>query len=303
MTRHREGGYPTLWTFGRTETGCLSLLAALICLLIIKETIMTMPNFLLQSLPGQIVGSQGESPTVTRIGVVAEIVEADNITVKISGSPVLVSASYLFPQYQPMVGDVVTVQKQDAAWFVLGTMSGALNTLLTNPSFELGGVSPTSWTVSTVDGGAGVGTFTKSVVSPLTGQFSGSVDLTPLGIGTSEMTLLSAPVPADPSSSWTGGIYLKILDLVGPNTALIFTGVRWFDGAGVSIGLASLSAVNNFSSTTPWTLLRPDSVTQSVVAPLNAAFAALEIQALMNVADPSTLYSLKFDYAILRQVA
>lgn len=277
------------------------IIAALTTTAILAVT-MTMPEQLQQSLPGQI-SQEGESPVVARVGRVVDIVESDNITVEISGSPTLIQASYLFPAYQPMLGDLVYVTKQDAQWFVMGTMSGALNTAAENPSFEIGTTTPSNWTVSTVDGGAGVGTFTKSLVTPLVGMFSGSVDLTPSGVGTSEMTLLSSLVPTSVNSRWTGGVYLRVFDLVGPNTALIFIGVRWFNAAAVSIGLAQLMAVANFSSTTGYMLLRPDSASESVLAPVGTEFAALEIQILMTVADASTLYSLKFDYAILRQIA
>lgn len=129
-----------------TRLKLIAALTALTCLgvLVTQPTV----NDLNLDLPAATQGVP-ESPVVMRIGVVTDIVEADNITVQISGSPVLVTASYLWPQYQPVPGDRVVVYRQDSQWFVVGTMSGPNNTALLNPGFELGNVgsAPTNWTV------------------------------------------------------------------------------------------------------------------------------------------------------------
>jgi hypothetical protein len=152
-------------------------------------------------------------PTVTRIGVVASIVESDNITVRISGSNVLVQASYLFPQYQPLAGDRVVVQRQGAAWWVLGTLSGPINTAIPNPSFELNpvGVAPSSWTLQVISSGAGVPTFLVSNGFAIAGLRTADLGVDSVLAGSSEANVFSTPVPAAPESKWTAGMFVNVL--------------------------------------------------------------------------------------------
>ena len=155
----------------------LKLIAALTSLAFLG-VLMTQPtvNDLNLDLPAATQGVP-ESPVVMRIGVVADIVEADNITVRISGSPVLVRASYLFPSYEPLLGDRVVVYRQDGQWFVLGTMSGPINSAAPNASFEEGtlggGIPPTSWSVTVISSVAGTPGMEKSI-PPIAVQQRGS---------------------------------------------------------------------------------------------------------------------------------
>lgn len=157
--------------------------------------------------------------TVTRIGVVAAVVEADSITVRISGSDVLVPAAYLFPQYLPLLGDRVVVQRQGAAWFVLGTLSGPINTALPNPSFENNGiaVAPDDWTLQVLAVGAGVPTLLVSADFPVAGSKSADFGVDSVGGGTSQANVFSASVPATPESRWTAGFYVSVYTEPNPN--------------------------------------------------------------------------------------
>lgn len=162
---------------------------------------------------GQAVSDLNESPAVMRIGVVTSIVEADNITVRISGSPVLVRASYLFPQYLPILGDRVTVIKQDAQWFVLGTMSGPINSLVVNPSFEEGAIGdlPPGWSITVTSSGGGVPTFTavpagSNAISGIQSADFG-VDSTVAGNSTADVR--SSSIVATPGSLWTAAIWVE----------------------------------------------------------------------------------------------
>ena len=75
------------------------VVSALTALVILGVSV-TRPTFNSASLDlPAAIADVPESPVMARIGVVSEIVESDNITVTISGSNVLVRASYLFPQY------------------------------------------------------------------------------------------------------------------------------------------------------------------------------------------------------------
>lgn len=246
-----------------------------------------------------------ESPVIARIGVVSEIVESDNITVKISGSPTLVQASYLFPQYQPVLGDRVWVAKQDAQWMVMGTQSGPINSLLLNPSFEQGviGSTPTDWSFTNSSVVGGTPTFRKQPgTNPLMGSFVGHLSMTPTGLGQSSSTLVSAQVPALPDERFTGGVSVYVIDLTGPNQMLFSTLVRFYDAGGVSIAAASLGSVFNFAAPIGWNFLRPYSTSTSVIAPAGTVTAALEIQVLFTVSSTATLFDAYLDGAILRKV-
>lgn len=196
------------------------LTTSLLALAIIGAT-MTMPE--IQSLPGQI-SQQGESPLVARIGTVVDVVESTSITVQISGSPALVTASYAFPAYQPLLGDLVYVTKQDSQWFVLGTMSGPINTVLRNPSFEDGviGGLPDNWTTTVVASPAGVPTFTKEfAANPVNGRFQGFIRNASAGVaGTSILDIFSSAEVAAEGQRWAQSHFL-VFAAVNVNAALV----------------------------------------------------------------------------------
>lgn len=169
---------------------------------------------LMETIAGSTVGQQ-ESPAIMRIGVVAEIIEGTQITVKISGSEVLVDCSYLFGQYFPLLGDRVVVLKQDSQWFCLGEMSGAIdsNNPLFNSSFEDGVVAttPTGWTLVVASSGGGTPTFEVSgSLSPenVSGKQMVDFGTDSVGAGSSVADAYSTPVAALPDSKWTGAYYL-----------------------------------------------------------------------------------------------
>lgn len=173
---------------------------------------MTTPGLdpLLQ-LPQAIVDQQ-ESPAIMRIGVVAAIVEGSQITVKVSGSEVLIDCSYLLFQYFPLLGDRVILIKQDSQWVCLGQMTGPVgsNNLLYNPSFELGAVGsiPDGWTVNVISSGAGVPSFlVASYGSPLTGKQIVDFGTDSIGAGVSQAEAWSRTVDAQPGSAWTAAFW------------------------------------------------------------------------------------------------
>lgn len=190
---------------------------ATLCLL---GAMLTQPtaNDLNLDLPMAVQGVE-ESPMVMRIGVVADLIEADNITVRISGAPTLVNASYLFPQYEPILGDRVVVQRQDAQWFVLGTMSGPINSLAPNASFELGtlggGVPPTDWTVTNISTPAGAAAGMEKSLPPAfvsqRGTYVAAFGCASGGTaGTAVFDAFSMPVQAAEGQGWIAAI--TILD-------------------------------------------------------------------------------------------
>lgn len=257
-------------------------------------------------LPMAVQGVE-EPPVVMRVGVVINLVESDNITVRISGSPVLVTASYLFPQYRPMLGDRVVVYRQDSQWFVIGTMSGPINSLLFNPSFEDGaiGVIPTGWTFTVTASSAGVPTFVKpATTQPLMGNAVGRFSVSPTGTGSSAGTLTSTTVAAAEGQNWTGGLFIRVIDLTGPNSLGISVLARFLDAGGVSISAVGLNAFTNFTSTLPdYFLIRPDPTSVQVTAPAGTAFVRLEVDFLALIASSATLVDVDVDGMILRRVS
>lgn len=233
-----------------TRLKLIAALTALTCLgvLVTQPTV----NDLNLDLPAATQGVP-ESPVVMRIGVVTDIVEADNITVQISGSPVLVTASYLWPQYQPVPGDRVVVYRQDSQWFVVGTMSGPLNTLVTNPSFEQGtlGGLPTSWTLSVVSAAGGAPTFTKqnNINSIVSGNFMADFGVDGTANATSQADVFSATIPAEEGSRWAAAYTLVGVNFFNATDASLAFGYEFLDSGGAvlaSYGIDNLYVTSGF---------------------------------------------------------
>lgn len=245
-------------------------------------------------------------PTVTRIGVVTAVVESDNITVAISGSGVLIQAAYLFPQYLPLLGDRVVVQRQGAAWFVLGTLSGPINTTLLNPSFEEGivGALPDFWTIQVISSVAGVPTLTIATGGQVSGARSADFGTDSVGAGTSEAYALSTPVAAAAGSRWTAALYFKAFAPGMPNFSSLELYIQFLDGAQAlisetlvtfaDVAVDQLTAVYLRLSTT----LIPAG---AVVAPAGTGFVRLKVRGIFRL-PAASFVSFFLDYMILRQV-
>lgn len=246
-------------------------------------------------------------PTVTRIGVVAAVVEADNITVRISGSNVLVPAAYLFPQYLPLLGDRVVVQRQGAAWWVLGTLSGPINTTLFNPSFELNapGIAPDGWTLQVISSGAGVPTALTYDGFAISGSRSVDFGVDSVVAGSSEANLYSTPVPATPESKWTAAFYVSV-----------FTEPSQNDFSDLDLYIQFLDASSTLVSETDVALgsysvdqilpdyFRLDTTTIPVgyvICPPTASQARVRIRGRWQL-PANSFFSFFIDYVILRQV-
>lgn len=266
---------------------------------------MTYPEAI-PELSNAVVDTSVES-TVTRIGVVAAVVESDSITVRISGSDVLVPAAYLFPQYQPLLGDRVVVQRQGAAWFVLGTLSGPINTTLFNPSFELNpaGVAPDGWSLQTISVGAGPPTLLVYAGGEVSGSRSADFGVDSVAAGVSEANIFSTPVPAVPESRWTAAFYVQVSTEPSQN-----------DFSDLDLYIQFLDASNTLISET---LVRATSYSVDVIVPFyfrldtglvpagyvlcppTASQARMRVHARWGL-PASSFFSYFLDYMILRQV-
>jgi hypothetical protein len=268
--------------------------ASAIALTIIGAT-MTMPEPVAQSLPGQ-VSQQGESPMVSRIGTVVNIEETSNITVRISGSPVLVTASYQFPAYSPVLGDLVYVTKQDAQWFVVGTMSGPINSALDNPGFENGvvGTTPDDWSVTVVASPAGVPTFTKELAAnPLSGRYQAMIRNQSAGVaGTSIVDIFSSSEVAVEGQRWASA-YFMVYGIINVNAALVSqsgntqvqTFIQWLDGTGVLLSEDSTYVLYLGANVVTPTYIRTVSASGGnyVIAPPGTERARLRIRVTLTM--------------------
>lgn len=244
--------------------------------------------------------------TVTRIGVVTMVVESDSITVAISGSGVLIQAAYLFPQYQPLLGDRVVVQRQGAAWFVLGTLSGPINTTLLNPSFEEGivGALPDFWTIQVISSVAGVPTLTIANGGGVSGSKSADFGTDSVVAGTSEAYALSTPVAAAAGSKWTAGLYFKAFMPGPPNFSSLELFIQFLDPAQVLVAetMVAFADVAVDQLVPVYMRLNTNLVPAgAVVAPAGTGFARMKVRGIFRLPATSSA-SFFLDYMILRQV-
>lgn len=264
------------------------------------------------SLPESIAGFS-ESPAVVRIGKVAIVESADVITVRISGSDVLVPASYLFPAYEPLLGDFVMIVKQDAQWFVMGTMSGPINSELLNPTFEDGvlGVVPPDWSLTVTAAGAGVPTFTteENVLSSLSGRNSALFETLNGGAGAGNSTadVYSSSVSASTGQRWTSAYYLMASFMTGAANLIILRMYIQFLDAGS--GLISETLVNSLFLTKGYIgapFYRRLSLTLNpsgyVEAPVGTVFVRLRLNGDFTLAG-FEFGNFYIDYMILRNVS
>ena len=256
------------------------------------------------------------SSVIARIGRVVDIVEATSITVEISGSPTLVNASYLFPQYQPMLGDLVYVAKQDAQWAVLGTLSGEINSLAANPSFEIGtdGTTPDNWTFTVNSSVAGTPTFRKETGLGVHGSHIAIFRNASAGVaGTSSGTATSSLVPASEGQLWALGYYVTTatpdvnasLEPQGGNIQITST-IQFFDSDNVFISGADVNFYPFLSQTVNQLFVRTFVISGSVgipyvTAPGNTAYARarLFVSFLMHTNCASEL---GIDLVLLRRL-
>lgn len=279
----------------------------------ILAVLMTMPLPLAQSIPGAVENSK-TSPMVARIGVVSDYVEAGSITVRISGSDTLVQASYLFPAYSPLLGDIVYVTKQDSQWLVLGTMSGPLNTVISNASFEEGTVSttPDDWTATAVATTAGTPTFRKEIAGAVEGQYVGTFRNASAGVaGTSSINAFSTPVKAAVGTSWTMGLFFTYAEpdvnasLVPQGGNIQFSGYIQFLDSASALLTETLMIFYPFTSSFQDPIyarsVSPGTLLQYVNAPSDTEYVRVRLftQFTMHVNSASEL---GIDVVYLRQV-
>lgn len=253
------------------------------------------------------------SPTVMRVGVVTALTESDNITVKISGSNVLVRASYAFPQYKPLLGDRVVVLKQDAQWFVLSTMSGPIDSVVLNPSFEDGtvGSTPDNWLINVISSAGGTPTFTQvgAAGTSLSGLFDADFGVDSTVAGTSSADVFSTSATTTEGERWTAAYY--ITDTFIDKSAVTFGSggllselemfIQFRDASGATIVETSMNYLGLNVDFPSQMYRRPVIANTSVVAPSGTASVRLRFRGTFNM-SANSFTSFFMDYVILRRV-
>lgn len=269
------------------------------------------PDPLLDTLPGAVVAQQ-ESPTVMRIGVVTQIIEGSQITVRISGSDVLIDCSYLFGQYYPLLGDRVIVFKQDSQWFCIGQMSGTIesNNPLPNSSFEQGavGTMPTGWSINVISSAGGVPTFL--VAFPGSTNISGSqaadFGTDSIAAGFSIADVYSPTIAAAPDSHWTAAYFLNSA-FVGsspPLFSLLELFIQFLTPTGVLITEYSVNVMSFFADVVGplYRRLSLNAVPAGYVsAPIGTGLVRLRFYGEFDL-PAASFVSFFLDNVILRQV-
>lgn len=251
------------------------------------------------------------SPTVMRIGVVTEIVDSDNIVVKISGSNVLVRASFLFPAYRPLLGDRVSVLKQDAQWFVLGTISGPINSAIANPSFEEGNVGdiPPGWTTQVLASAGGVPTFTTVLADGIgvSGLHDADLGTDSTVAGISDIYVFSSSVPASPGQRWTGAYFITFANidqqagtgLSGGRFAVIYLTVEFLDSSNAVISAQDISVFGTNANISSPVYVTPTVGTPYAVAPVDTVAVRMRLEGIFDM-TANSFTSFFLDYMILR---
>jgi hypothetical protein len=267
---------------------------------------------LLETIAGSVAGQQ-ESPAILRIGVVAAIIEGSQITVKISGSEVLIDCSYLFGQYFPLMGDRVVVFKQDSQWFCIGEMSGAINSNnpLFNSSFEDGAVAttPTGWTLVVASSGGGVPTFEVSgSLSPenVSGKQMVDFGTDSVGAGSSVADAYSTPITAPPDSKWTGAYYLPavMMNTIPPLFSQLQMYIQFLDNTStliVEYQINTFTVSSYLLGPVYRRLSLPAFPTGYVVAPPNSDTVRVRFRGFFDL-QAASFVSFFIDNVILRQV-
>lgn len=219
-----------------------------------------MAAILPSSVPNMATAVTGAIPdgAVIRLGTVVGH-GSTYLRVRVSDSGSATDAGWL-ASYQPILGDVVVMSRQSAAWVVLGSFGSTIqaNNELNNYSFEQGtlGLLPTGWQLVTTSGSP---TF---VSAPW--ERSDAIDGVRVGAlssasATTVVTeVVSDAVPVTEGSQWmAAGYYRTSTDFgVGTvcNAQLLLS---WYSGTSLGSLLSSeVSGLNAVTRGMDWRLLR-----------------------------------------------
>lgn len=255
------------------------------------------------SLPRAVMDAQKAGAAI-RMGVVARVMpQAQSLLVRISNAEVATPAAWL-TSYEPMIGDVVAVTRQDAGWVVLGSLGTALDpgtNLVANYTFDSGaiGALPPQWQLVTSAGSPTL----VSADYPRADVIDGSrvAKLTSPGAATITTEVVSDPIPITSARQWVvGGSVRTLTDFAMSTACSVQVYAAWYTSVNLA-GFISQVGSGAYAVTRgmPWTLIQVQDAGEAVVSPVNASWMRVKFAFSWAAAAGDSVY---IDRVIVRNV-
>jgi hypothetical protein len=149
----------------------------------------------------------------TRTGIITQVdpfaVTMDfTVSTNTGDETTTIRAAYV-RQSEPSVGDTVTVMRQGASWFVVGTSSGTGGNLVENPSFEQvdSSLFPIGWTLYAISGTPSMQSV--EVGSDETVEGDRLLEVVPDVGASSSNFVYSSPISVAPGQVWELSAYVN----------------------------------------------------------------------------------------------
>ena len=254
------------------------------------------------TLPQAILDAQPEA-AVIRMGVVASLDAAARwLSVRIADSVAATPAVWL-SSYEPLIGDVVAVSRQGAAWVVLGSLASAVDAstnAVANYTFDQGdvGAVPPRWQLVTSAGSPTLLTVEYNRADRIDGVRVARL-LSP-GAATVTTEVVSDTAPVVTSQYWAAGGWVRTLaDFDVSTVCTVQLYVAWYSGQSLSDFLSQTSSgTYPVCRGTPWTFLRSQG-TQGIVVPAGATHMRVKLAFSWQAAAGDAIY---IDRVIARRV-
>jgi hypothetical protein len=247
-----------------------------------------------------------------RIGKVVAF-NAGSVSVNVGGGS-LVSASYLLsPYYRPVLGDPVVLVSTGATWVILGTVSGTpANNAVTNYSFESGVLSGAinNWQLKVGSSGAGTPVLTQEAVGffgdEIDGPLAAQVLLTSTGAGTSDVWVLSDPIPVTPGEAWAASVHVRGIAyyaIAGNASANCFLNLGWYADA-VTTTAASVYSVNGavLAQEYGWRQMFTANQPSGAIVPGGANFLRIQLETRFQPTAAASNIYVQWDRVVARKI-
>lgn len=256
-----------------------------------------MPN-----LPQAILDTQNE-PAAVRMGVVASLgFREQSLMVRI-GDAIQATPAVWLTSYEPLLGDVVAVSRQGAAWVVLGSLGSAVNEAdngVANYTFDLGdtGSLPPQWQLVTAAGSPTLLTTAYDRADRVGGDRVARL-LSP-GAATVTTEVVSGTIPVVTSQYWAAGGWVRTLtDFSVATVASVQLYIAWYSGNALGDFLSQdSSGTYAVYRGMPWTFLRVQG-TEGIVAPDDATHMRVKFAFSWAAAAGDAIY---IDRVIARRI-
>lgn len=267
---------------------------------------MTMP-ILPPSVP-TLAGAVAEAvpdAAAIRMGTVAEVYPT-RLLVRIGSAEIPTETAWL-SSYQPILGDVVAVSRQGAAWVTLGSLGSIVSTdnnAVANPGFEAGstGVAPPNWSLVTTAGTPTVTTVAWDAETRSDGIEGNQVAAVVASAGAVTTELVSSPVPVTPGDVWAAaGYYRTLTDFAMTSVCITSLILGWYSNTTIGSLVGSKSSgVNAVTRGQDWRLLRAQGA-RGVTVPAGANY--LRVRFVLQWTSAAAGDAIYLDRAVARRLA